>query len=134
MNVGGVGGGTSAVEMNPVLPPLLTSLSSNNTTITQPISLQTLCLRQSLFYSFLFNIPPRVIIYSYRNKDNKIHFHRSSSLVLPLCGWIQTLRRREQTEEPGQESCAVGGSGALGGLSKAQTIFYFSLSSPGGYT
>lgn len=79
MWMSGVGGcvGTSAVETNPVPLSLLSSLGSNNTTTTQQISLQMLCLRQRLFYSSLFNIPLRIIICSYRvlprkKKDNKM--------------------------------------------------------------
>lgn len=115
------GSGTSAVEMNPLHLPLLSSLGSNNTTTTQQISLQMFCLRQRLFYSFLFNIPSRIIFCSYRillpRKKKTTKFIFIVQAVWLSCSWEWILIKPDSAEEiaglRSQRTRVVGSSDAL---------------------
>lgn len=142
----GVGRGTLAVEMNPVHLPLLSSLSSNNTTITQQISLQTLSLRQRLLYSFLFNIPLRIIICFYRalprNEDNKTCFYCPNTCGSSSCEWIlikpdpaqdRTRQKHQRTRVLGSRYLRCSGWPEAR-TSASRAILYFSLRPLSGHT
>lgn len=124
----GMDWGTPAVEMNPVPLPLLSSLGSNNTAITQQISLQMLSLRQRLLYSFLFNIPLRIIICFYRalprNEDNKTCFYCSSTCGSPSSCWWIRIKADPAKDRTGQK---IGVSDAQGDMNKAFCLLSYIL-------